>query len=219
MTEPSPSIITIDGPSGSGKGTIAQKVATALGWHLLDSGALYRLLACKALKENVDLSNEATLESLAKAMDVKFLGSGILLDGVDVSREIRAEAVGKTASKIASLKGVRAGLLERQRAFKQPPGLVADGRDMGTVIFPEADVKIYLTASVKARAGRRFQQLKEQGFDVSLAQLEKELMARDEQDMNRPIAPLRPAESAFIIDSTDLSIEEVFQRVIYRLSE
>lgn len=213
-------VICIDGPSGSGKGTIAQKVAQKLGWNLLDSGALYRLLALSAQNHGVEFSNEEALKVLAEHMDVQFKATeegedtAIILEGELVTNDIRTEAVGRAASQVAALPQVRQALLKRQHAFKEAPGLVADGRDMGTVVFTEAPVKIFLTASAEERAQRRYKQLKEKGFDASLGALVEEIQARDDRDMNRAVAPLKPADDAMVIDSTDLTIEEVYQSVL-----
>ncbi len=223
-------VITIDGPSGSGKGTIAAKLAAHLGWHLLDSGALYRLVALSVLQKNLNASaDENLLQQLAETMDVQFTGVEdpaaaqpirVLLAGKDVTDEIRTEAVGNLASQLAAKKGVRQGLLARQKAFQQAPGLVADGRDMGTVVFPDASLKFYLTASVEERARRRCYQLVAQGqlkaqdINVSLAPLCQELRDRDARDMNRAIAPLRPADDARVIDTTQMNIEAVLAEVI-----
>ncbi len=223
-------IITIDGPSGSGKGTIAAKLAAHLGWHLLDSGALYRLVALNVLQRGLTAATEESLlQQLAETMDVQFKGVEdpaaaqpirVLLAGKDVTDEIRTEAVGNLASQLAAKNGVRQGLLARQKAFQQSPGLVADGRDMGTVVFPDAPLKFYLTASVEERARRRCCQLIAQGqlnaqdINVSLAPLCQELRERDERDMNRTVAPLRPAEDARIIDTTQLSVEAVLAEVL-----
>ncbi len=220
MSELQAPVITIDGPGGSGKGTIAQLVASELHWHLLDSGALYRLLALAAVRHGVDLQNSAGLEVLAGHMDVQFLPTSpesmpdIMLEGENVTHEIRTEEVGANASLLAAYTEVRSALLERQRQFCEPPGLVADGRDMGTVVFPEAGLKIYLDASAEERARRRYEQLREKGHDVSLARLLDDIQTRDDRDMNRSVAPLKPAEGALILDSSAMSIDEVLQRVL-----
>lgn len=212
-------VITLDGPGGAGKGTIAKLVARHLGWHLLDSGALYRLTALSALKNDVGLEDEAALIKLAAGLDVEFLVTPeleiqVLLAGEDVGGQLRTEEAGAAASRVAALAGVRTALLERQRQFQQPPGLVADGRDMGTVVFPDAPLKIFLTASLEERARRRYNQLKEQGVSANIQSLLQELAERDERDANRKVAPLRPAEDAIILDSTELGIDEVFDRVV-----
>ena len=213
-------VITIDGPSGSGKGTIAGLLAKQLGWNLLDSGALYRLLAFAARNHGVDLTNEEALKLLAAHLDVQFIaaeagqGQKIILEGEEVTDAIRNEYVGAGASQVASLPAVREALLQRQRAFREMPGLVADGRDMGTVVFPEAPLKVFLTASAEERAQRRYLQLKAKGDDVNLASLLEEIQARDERDTQRAVAPLKPAVDAIQLDSTELSIEQVMERVL-----
>ncbi|MFD2641196.1 (d)CMP kinase [Pseudomonas japonica] len=213
-------VITIDGPSGSGKGTVAGLLARRLGWNLLDSGALYRLLAFAASNHGVDLTNEELLKALAAHLDVQFLAAEegqlqrIILEGDDVSNDIRKEHVGAGASQVAALPAVREALLQRQRAFREAPGLIADGRDMGTVVFPDAPLKIFLTASAEERARRRYLQLKAKGDDVSLSSLLDEIRARDERDTQRSVAPLKPAADAIQLDSTELSIEQVLERIL-----
>ena len=211
-------VIAIDGPSGAGKGTIAQLLAKNLGFHLLDSGALYRLLALSAKNHGVDTNNEEALTVLAEHMDVQFEadeeGSRIILEGEDVSNTIRTEEIGHLASQVAIFPAVRDAFLYRQQAFKEKPGLVADGRDMGTVVFRDADLKIFLTASPDERAKRRFKQLKEKGYSGSLGRLAEDIRARDEQDANRQVAPLIPADDAVLLDTTELSVEEVFSKIM-----
>ena len=213
-------IVAIDGPSGSGKGTIAGLLAQKLGWNLLDSGALYRLLAFAARNHGVDLTNEEAMKVLAAHLDVQFLASAqgqgqrIILEGEEVTDAIRNEVIGAGASQVASLPAVREALLQRQRAFQEMPGLVADGRDMGTVVFPDAPLKIFLTASAEERARRRYLQLKAKGDDVNLASLLDEIRARDERDTLRAVAPLKPAADAIQLDSTELSIEQVLERIL-----
>lgn len=211
-------VITIDGPSGSGKGTIAHRVASRLGFHVLDSGALYRLLGAAAERHAVAVTNEAALEVLAAHLDVQFLFDGageaqILLEGEDVTHSIRTEEAGRAASQVAALPRVREALMARQQAFREAPGLVADGRDMGTVIFPDAELKIFLTASAQARAERRYKQLLERGFSASLAALIDDIQARDARDTQRTVAPLKPSEDAIVLDSTDLGIDAVVAHV------
>jgi cytidylate kinase len=211
-------VIAVDGPGGSGKGTITTRLANFLGWHFLDSGALYRLAALVVMKRQVPLDDEAALGEIAADLDIRFetRGNEVIswLEGEDVSDRLRHEATGVMASKIAAIPAVRAGLTGRQRRFRQAPGLVADGRDMGTVIFPDAKLKIFLTASADIRAQRRYKQLKEKGESVNLTRLFKEIKARDLRDQSREIAPLRPAEDAVIIDSTEMSIDEVFNKIV-----
>ena len=212
-------VITIDGPSGAGKGTVARIVAEQLGWHLLDSGAIYRVLAVAAEHHNIAVDDEESLLPIAAHLDVQFQicseGEGkVILEGEDVSNAIRTEEVGALASQVAAFPRVREALLRRQRAFKVTPGLVADGRDMGTVVFIDAPVKVFLTASAEERAQRRFNQLKEKGFDVKIGRLLDDIRQRDERDRNREVAPLIPAEGALIVDSTDLSIQEVVNKVL-----
>ncbi len=217
-------VICIDGPSGSGKGTIARFVAEKLGWHILDSGALYRVLALAAKNHHVALDNEAAITVLAGHLDVQFSfeqkkGFRVILEGEDVTEQLRTEETGNAASKVAFLREVRQAILERQRAFLQTPGLVADGRDMGTVVFPEAGLKVFLTASAEERAQRRHKQLKEQGNNVSIAALSKTIKERDERDQNRTVAPLVPADDAVEVDTTALGIREVVEKVIILVRE
>ncbi|WP_417519580.1 (d)CMP kinase [Marinobacter sp.] len=218
MSEGNAPVIAVDGPGGSGKGTVTQMLARELGWHLLDSGALYRLTALAATRQNVSLDDEASLVLVAASLDVAFQPTQegepvkVILAGEDVTSDIRTETCGDNASRIAVMQPVRDALLQRQRDFRQEPGLVADGRDMGTVVFPDAPVKIFLTASAEERARRRFGQLKAAGVDVSIDALLEEIRVRDERDMNRSAAPLKPADDAQVIDSTGLSIQEVLGR-------
>lgn len=217
-------VLTIDGPAGSGKGTIAEHVAQALGWNILDSGALYRLVAVAAQKRDITFDDDTGLESLAKKLDAVFLpckggGVEVRLDGDDVTQAIRTEACGCAASQIATNAGVRKALLHRQRNYLMSPGLVADGRDMGTVVFPEAATKVFLTASAEERARRRFKQLNEKGVDVILAGLILEIQARDTRDMERAEAPLIAASDAITIDTSNLSIEQVVMQVLSLVSE
>jgi len=211
-------VIAIDGPSGSGKGTICKLLAQAMGYHLLDSGALYRLVALAAEHHGVSMENERALSDIAAHLDVQFLtspdGDKVVLEGEDVSLAIRTEAVGMNASRVASLTLVRKSLEDRQRAFAELPGLVADGRDMGTVIFPQASIKVFLTASAEERADRRYKQLKSKGLDASLADILVDIQQRDERDQNRSVAPLKPAADAVLIDCTHMSIAEVEQEVM-----
>lgn len=212
-------VITIDGPSGSGKGTIARRIAARLGWHLLDSGALYRLVAVDASAKGVALDDERQLVALACRLDARFASDPngeeqIILAGEDVTAAVRSEAAGHGASAVASLQAVRDALLGRQQAFRMAPGLVADGRDMGTHVFTDAVLKVYLTASVKERAKRRHKQLKDKGIDVSLAAVSGDIVDRDKRDSERSVAPLRPADDARILDSSSMPIDEVAQIVL-----
>ena len=215
----SAAVITVDGPGGSGKGTICRLLAQRLGWQLLDSGAIYRVLALAAMHHQIESDDEEALQPLAAHLDVQFNSDEngnvrITLEGENVTHTIRTQEVADVASKIASLPRVREALLRRQRAFAEAPGLVADGRDMGTVVFPHAEVKIFLTASPEERARRRFLELKEKGFDVNIGDLLSEIQARDERDMNRATAPLKPAADAYMLDSTNKTIEQVLEEVL-----
>lgn len=207
-------LITIDGPSASGKGTVSNRVAEQLGWQVLDSGALYRLSAYAAMQAGLDESAAAHIAELALKMQVEFKNLCIYLDGQDVTEAIRQESVGKLASKIATYPELRVALLERQRLFAQDTGLVADGRDMGTVVFPQAPLKIFLVADVVERAQRRYKQLQAKGVACELAPILQDLQARDKQDMERTVAPLKPAADARIIDSSHLSIEQTTQQIV-----
>ncbi|WFF43297.1 (d)CMP kinase [Salinicola endophyticus] len=222
MSQTAP-VLTIDGPGGAGKGTISRMIAERLGWHLLDSGALYRLTALAALRKEVALDDVERLTRQAQRLDVVFAvedgAMRILLEGDDVTRAIRREEVGNAASQVAALPPVREALLQRQRDFRQAPGLVADGRDMGTVVFTDAPLKIYLTASAEERAQRRLRQLREAGEDARLATLLEEIQARDARDMQRAVAPLKPAEDAVELDTTQLDIPEVVERIETLLAE
>tara|TARA_B110000902_G_scaffold52049_1_gene60053 strand:+ start:23923 stop:24600 length:678 start_codon:yes stop_codon:yes gene_type:complete len=211
-------IITIDGPSGSGKGTLCKLLADRLGYHLLDSGALYRLVALAAEHHGVSAENELAVADIAGCLDVQFKAHGdgvqVVLEGEDVSLSIRTETCGMNASRVASLTLVRKALQERQRAFAELPGLVADGRDMGTVIFPEAPVKVFLTASAQERADRRYKQLKSKGLSASLSDILTDIQKRDERDESRTVAPLKPSEDALVIDCTHMSILDVEQKIL-----
>ena len=205
-------VVAIDGPSASGKGTIAKRVADALGFHYLESGALYRLVALLGLRR--DLEDEAALAAVAGDMDVTFQGDEIFLEDQEVSHHIRHEEVGNRASEVARMPAVRQALLTRQRAFREPPGLVADGRDMATVVFPDAALKIFLTASPQVRAERRYKQLIEKGISANLRALSRDLAERDARDANRAVAPLVPAPDSQVLDSSGLSIDEVVDRIL-----
>ncbi len=213
-------VITVDGPSGSGKGTVCRLLADKLGWDVLDSGAIYRVLSLAALHHQIALDNEEALVPLAANLDVQFLvdsqtnAGKVILEGEDVTSTIRNEEVGAAASKVAALPRVREALLRRQRAFKTERGLIADGRDMGTVVFQDAPLKIYLTASAQERARRRYVELNERGLDVTLSGLLQDIQARDERDMNRTVAPLVPAGDAIEIDTSELNAQQVFDKVI-----
>ena len=214
ISDPAPVVITIDGPTASGKGTVASRVAEALGFALLDSGALYRLTAISAIDAGVALTDESALARLAGGLDVNFVGEKILLSNRDVTDAIRAEEVGVAASKIAVLPAVRAALVQLQHRFLRKPGLVADGRDMGTVIFPEAAVKVFLTASVEARAERRYKQLIGKGFSASMNALLQDLSERDARDTQRALAPLKPAEGAHVLETSSMTIEAAVAQVL-----
>ncbi len=209
-------VIAIDGPSASGKGTVAQRVAKVLGMHFLDSGALYRLLGLAAQRHGVALDDEERLAALAGEIDIRFEGADIWLDGVLVGDELRTEETGAAASRIAALPKVRAALLDKQRAFRRAPGLVADGRDMASVVFPDAVLKIFLTASAEARAERRYKQLKEKGIGANIAALLQDIRARDERDTQRSVSPLQQAQGASLLDTTSLNIEQAVQEVLDR---
>jgi cytidylate kinase len=213
-----PPTITIDGPSGTGKGTLAIRLARATGWYLLDSGALYRVVAYAAQSDGINFDSHAALALIAANVALEFQVNDeamqIWLDGIDVSAEIRSETAGSAASLVAAVPAVRAALLGRQREFLQPPGLVADGRDMGTVVFPTAELKIFLTASASIRAERRYKQLKQKGIDVSLARLSEDIGARDRRDQEREVSPLQPASDAIILDTSALDIDAVEESVM-----
>ncbi|MGA9851582.1 MAG: (d)CMP kinase [Gammaproteobacteria bacterium] len=219
MNEALPPVLAIDGPSGSGKGTVSRRVAEALGWHLLDSGALYRLLAHAAHLAHIPAVEAGKLSRLAREMQTEF-GRGpdgselLLLDGRDVTTAVRSEECGNHASELAAIPEVREGLKTLQRSFRRPPGLVADGRDMGTVIFPDAILKIFLTASVEERAKRRYNQLKQKGLDANLPALFRDITARDERDQNRAVSPLKPAPEAVVLDTTGIGAEQIVKRVL-----
>jgi len=212
-------VISVDGPSGVGKGTLCRQLAQQLGWHLLDSGALYRLTALAAQQRGIALDDTAALATIAKNLNAQFSSTTnweerITLDGTDVTLAVRSEYAGQAASQVAALAEVRSALLDRQRAFRQPPGLIADGRDMGTIVFPDAPLKIFLTASPEERAKRRYKQLIEKGIGASLATLAQDIAERDTRDMQRKVAPLRPATDAIVLNTDDLSIMAVRHRVL-----
>jgi cytidylate kinase len=215
-------VIAIDGPSGTGKGTVANHVARSLGFHLLDSGALYRVLGIAVAKRGIDLQDVDTVAAVARDLDLEFGASGpgsIHLNGEDVSLEIRTDLGSDMASRVGAIPQARAALLERQLAFRKPPGLVADGRDMGTVVFPDSILKIYLTASAEERANRRYKQLIDKGMDVKLPALLQDLKERDARDSERSISPLKPAADAFVLDTTTLSEKQVMDRVMEMVSK
>ena len=207
-------VIAIDGPTASGKGTVAHQVADALGFHYLDSGALYRLAALAASRAGAALADEANVAAIARNLDTRFIGETVLLSGIDVTDDIRTEIAGQNASVVAAMPSVRAALLERQRVFAESPGLVADGRDMGSVVFPNACLKVFLTASVETRAERRLNQLIRKGNPAILQDVVKELRIRDERDINRPVAPLKRLEDAQLLDTTDISANEAVEQIL-----
>ena len=207
-------VIAIDGPSGSGKGTLARQVADALGWHLLDSGALYRIVGAMCARRGLDLLAEDQVAALAAALSVEFAQGRVLVEELDLTDEIRTEDAGVNASQVAQYPAVRNAVLNLQRNFRRPPGLVADGRDMGTVVFPDAKLKIFLDASPEERAQRRYNQLKNKGLSVSLRGLLEQIKERDARDRGRAVAPLKPAPDALVIDSTSMSIDSVYQLVM-----
>ncbi|MBC7415144.1 MAG: (d)CMP kinase [Herminiimonas sp.] len=213
LNNPTP-VIAIDGPTASGKGTVAQQVARVLGFHYLDSGALYRLTALSALKKHMSLADEHGLAKLAAELPCRFEGEHVFLAHEDVSLSIRAEEIGNAASRIASLPAVRQALYGLQLRFRDAPGLVADGRDMGTVVFPHAPLKVFLTASVDARAQRRHKQLIDKGFSANMEDLRNALSERDARDANRPIAPLKPAEDAHLLDTSEMTAEQAVEQVL-----
>ena len=214
MTDALPVVVAVDGPAASGKGTIAAAVAQALGFHYLDSGALYRLVALKALRTGTGFDDGPALAALARALEVRFDGGSVLLDGADATAAIRAEAVSAGASQVAVHPAVRQALLDRQRAFRRPPGLVADGRDMGTVVFPDARVKAFVTASAGERARRRHKQLIAKGISVTMDSLLRDIRERDARDAGRAASPLEPAADAVLLDTTNLTIDEAVARVL-----
>ena len=212
-------VITVDGPSGSGKGTLALALAQRLGWHFLDSGALYRIIGVICARREIDLDDDGLVSMIAAKLNIQFVGGSVVVDHIDVTDEIRTEDAGADASKVAAQPAVRAAVLDLQRNFRQVPGLVADGRDMGTVVFPDAPLKIFLEASAEERAQRRYKQLKNKGLSVSLRGLLEQIQERDARDRGRAVAPLQAAEDAIVIDSTQLSIDAVLDQVLDLVKE
>jgi len=212
-------VVTIDGPGGSGKGTLSSLVAAELGWHLLDSGALYRIIAAMARRQAIDLTDEKSLVAMIPNLQIAFDGDRVDVNGDDLSDEIRTGEAGVAASQVAALPEVRDSILTLQKSFQRAPGLVADGRDMGTVVFPQAATKIFLDASAEVRANRRYKQLKNKGLSVNLRDLLEQIQERDARDRGRAVAPLKPAADALIIDSTQMTIEEVLQMIMAEVSK
>ncbi|MBT3609939.1 MAG: (d)CMP kinase [Gammaproteobacteria bacterium] len=217
--DPLAPVVTIDGPGGSGKGTLSSLVAAKLGWHLLDSGALYRIVAVSAQSQAIDLADENTLVAMVADLQIAFIGDKVDVNGSDLSDIIRTEETGVAASQVAALPGVRDAILALQKSFQRAPGLVADGRDMGTVVFPHSKAKIFLDASAEARADRRYKQLKNKGLSVNLRDLLEQIQERDARDRGRAVAPLKPAADALIIDSTQMTIEEVLETIMTEVSK
>ena len=217
--DPLAPVVTIDGPGGSGKGTLSSLVAAKLGWHLLDSGALYRIVAVSAQSQAIDLADENELVAMVADLQIAFIGDKVDVNGSDLSDIIRTEETGVAASQVAALPGVRDAILALQKSFQRAPGLVADGRDMGTVVFPHSKAKIFLDASAEARADRRYKQLKNKGLSVNLRDLLEQIQERDARDRGRAVAPLKPAADALIIDSTQMSIEEVLETIMTEVSK
>ena len=217
--DPLAPVVTIDGPGGSGKGTLSSLVAAKLGWHLLDSGALYRIVAVSAQSQAIDLADENALVAMVADLQIAFIGDKVDVNGSDLSDIIRTEETGVAASQVAALPGVRDAILALQKSFQRAPGLVADGRDMGTVVFPHSKAKIFLDASAEARADRRYKQLKNKGLSVNLRDLLEQIQERDARDRGRAVAPLKPAADALIIDSTQMTIEEVLEKIMTEVSK
>lgn len=217
--DPLAPVVTIDGPGGSGKGTLASLVAAKLGWHLLDSGALYRIVAVSAQSQVIDLNDEKSLVAMITDLQIAFAGDKVDVNGKDLSDIIRSEETGVAASQVAALPGVRDAILALQKSFQRAPGLVADGRDMGTVVFAHAKAKIFLDASAEARADRRYKQLKNKGLSVNLRDLLEQIQERDARDRGRAVAPLKPAADALIIDSTQMTIEEVLETIMAEVAK